>query len=62
MTNYITLQKFYNAKMAENTANDGKYEIRIDSMNGYMHFLKFQTTDVPVTCMFVVFTSRKLYL
>ena len=48
MTKFIKLQKFYNAKMAENAESDEKYQIKINTMNGYMHFLKFQSTDVPV--------------
>lgn len=62
MTQFIKLQKFYNARMAENAASDGKYEIKINTMNGYMHFLKFQTTDVPVGEIFVIVMDRKPFL
>lgn len=62
MTQFIKLQKFYNARMAENAASDAKYEIKINTMNGYMHFLKFQTTDVPVFSFFIIVMDRKLFL
>lgn len=48
--------------MAENAASDAKYEIKINTMNGYMHFLKFQTTDVPVFSFFIIVMDRKLFL
>ena len=48
MTHFIKLQKLYNSRMADQSSDDSKYEIKIKSMNGSMHFLKFQTTDVPV--------------
>lgn len=62
MTQFIKLQKFYNSRMAENAASDAKYEIKINTMNGYMHFLKFQTTDVPVFSFFIIVMDRKLFL
>ena len=52
MTDFIKLQKFCISKMAENAVDDKKYEVKINSMNGTMHFLKFQTTDVPVVSPF----------
>lgn len=48
MTKFIKLQKEYNSRIADRNVDDAKYEIYIPHMNGYMHFLKFQTTDVPV--------------
>lgn len=48
MTEFIKFHKRYNSKIADQSVDDSKYEIRIRQMNGYMHFLKFQTTDVPV--------------
>ena len=48
MTEFIKFHKRYNAKIADQSVDDSKYEIRIRKMNGFMHFLKFQTTDVPV--------------
>ena len=54
MTQFIKLQKQYNSKLADRTTDDSKYEIEVKGMNGYMHFLKFQTTDVPVLLRGVV--------
>lgn len=51
MTQFIKLQKQYNSKLADRTTDDSKYEIEIKGMDGYMHFLKFQTTDVPVVLL-----------
>ena len=48
MTEFIKLQKLYNSRMADQSGDDSKYEIKIKKMNGSMHFLKFQTTDFPV--------------
>lgn len=48
MTEFIKFHKRYNSKIADQSVDDSKYEIRIRKMNGFMHFLKFQTTDVPV--------------
>lgn len=49
MTQFIKLHKQYNSRLADQATDDSKYEIRIRGMNGFMHFLKFQTTDVPVS-------------
>ena len=48
MTEFIKLQKLYNSRVADQSGDDSKYEIKIKKMNGSMHFLKFQTTDFPV--------------
>lgn len=48
MTEFIKFHKQYNSRIADQSVDDAKYEIWIRRMNGYMHFLKFQTTDVPV--------------
>ena len=48
MTEFIKFHKRYNSRIADQSVDDSKYEIRIPQMNGDMHFLKFQTTDVPV--------------
>ncbi len=51
MTEFIKFHKQYNSRIADQSVDDAKYEIWIRRMNGYMHFLKFQTTDVPVRLM-----------
>lgn len=59
MTKFIKLHKEYNSRVADRSVDDSKYEIRIRHMNGFMHFLKFQTTDVPVgICGFSSFQGR----